>query len=466
MSNPAFLSVAQLSRRIAAVFLVCLLAACVSAGPPGGLKPLPGTEASVKGDADSIFNEDVLHRVDIRVEPAVYSRVLSDHVRYSAEPSAYRLAPSFSIDGIEIPNVGMRGRGNSFSEDNKRSFKIKFDCVDPLASTEGAAVGERMDLSSYKGRRFMGLEALNLRASNNDPTGVRDILAYRLFREAGVPAPRCSAAMLYLNGECLGLYLITEDPDNQLLKKWFDDDSGDLYKCGWDGSAGATFEPSSFSKKRYDKKEGKDKVDHASLMAFLKALGDVRSGADLEALVDKENVIAYNAICSLTGHWDSLNGNANNDYVYLDPKDGKWHVVVWDPDNSFGSDWIPTVDCRTAPLDSTAREQAVMALFCRLASRHWAAETRELMRRIVAEQGNGAAFAERVHALRDLVKEEVKAKDPYLRNYEAFLQAFDGKPAFEPFQGGNIQQYRPGIGLTKFFSDRLSHIAWLLSKEP
>jgi hypothetical protein len=169
--------------------------------------------------------------------------------------------------------------------------------------------------------------------------------------------------------------------------------------------AGATFTASSFNGTRYDKKEGGALDDHAALRAFLGALAAVRSGADLEALVDKDRTIAYNLVCSLTGHWDSLNGNANNDYVYRDPSTGKWSVVVWDPDNSFGSDWIPTVDCRTAPLDSVARDPSVMALFCRLASKYWAAETKAMARALLAEQGNGAAFADQVHALRDLVKD-------------------------------------------------------------
>lgn len=46
-------------------------------------------------------------------------------------------------------------------------------------------------------------------------------LAYDVFRAAGLPAPRCNNAVVYVNGAYYGVYVNVEAEDKTLLRRWF-----------------------------------------------------------------------------------------------------------------------------------------------------------------------------------------------------------------------------------------------------
>ncbi len=438
-----------------ALILAASLFSCALASVP----PLPPgiSDASVPGDSDRIFNDASLHQFDLSVDPEIFKRVLLEHEPYG-EVSPYRLVASVSLDGVSMGNVAIRGRGNSFEETSRRSFKLKFDCIDPLIDAAPESAASQAYCPDYAKRKFMGLVALNLRCSNNDPSLVREILAYQLFRKAGVPAPRASLALLRVNGQALGVYSLVEELDKAFLENWFEDDGGNLYKCSWSGRTGANFEAGSYSEIRYQRESG-DRDGAFDVRRLIDGLSSVSSGPDLGALMDKENLLAYNALVSLTGHWDSLNGNVNNDYIYRDRLSGRWYVIVWDTDNSFGSDWIPGLDTLSSPLDVIALSTQSSSRFCRLAATFWRPEYRLLLEKILEEQGNGSAFAAEAYRLRDQIKDAVRDNDPLLLSYESFLESFDDRPENPPFHGSEIPQYRDGVGLTSFFRQRLTFMA-------
>lgn len=68
-----------------------------------------------------------------------------------------------------------------------------------------------------------------------------------------------------------------------------------------------------------------------------------------QKLIDVDQVLTYLAGVNLTGHWDSLVGNANNDYLVYDSKTKLWSVFAWDLDNTFGAGgkdfvWMAGID--------------------------------------------------------------------------------------------------------------------------
>jgi hypothetical protein len=83
----------------------------------------------------------------------------------------------------------------------------------------------------------------------------------------------------------------------------------------------------------------------AVLRGFKKALNEATASSDfnerrkrLGDLLDIDNVLSYMAGANLTGHWDSMIGAmANNDYLFRNGKSGKWGILVWDLDNTFGT---------------------------------------------------------------------------------------------------------------------------------
>ena len=123
---------------------------------------------------------------------------------------------SFSFKGRTWDNIGVRLKGeNSFLPiDEKPSLKIKFD-------------------KYVSGGEFYGLEELTLNNMSGDYSMMHESLAYRLYREAGVPAARSHHATVSINGEPYGLYANVENVDERMMSRWFEDDAGPLFEV-WD----------------------------------------------------------------------------------------------------------------------------------------------------------------------------------------------------------------------------------------
>ena len=81
---------------------------------------------------------------------------------------------------------------------------------------------------SVSGQRFFGLKTLTLNNMVQDPSMIHELLAYKVFRSAGVAAPRTGYAYLRVNGADYGVYLNIETLDTVMLPRWFDIDAASL----------------------------------------------------------------------------------------------------------------------------------------------------------------------------------------------------------------------------------------------
>ena len=79
-------------------------------------------------------------------------------------------------------------------------------------------------------QHFGGMRRLTLNNNIQDPSHLKQCLAYRFFTDAGVPAPRCSFARVAVNGEPLGVYTVLEVYDELMMARNFEDGSGKLYE--------------------------------------------------------------------------------------------------------------------------------------------------------------------------------------------------------------------------------------------
>ncbi|MBL9167105.1 MAG: CotH kinase family protein [Verrucomicrobiales bacterium] len=86
-----------------------------------------------------------------------------------------------------------------------------------------------------KTSRFYGLKRIQLNNCAQDPTYLSEVVASRLFTDAGVPCARCTHARIQLNERDLGIYVLREGVDELFLHKHFKGLSGQLYQ----GSYGA-----------------------------------------------------------------------------------------------------------------------------------------------------------------------------------------------------------------------------------
>lgn len=277
----------------------------------------------VAAPAADLFDTNRVLKVQVTMAPADWDQLRNQERDVKAEFSKARVekppAKPYSwfkadvvIDGTTLTNVGIRKRGFIGSADKERP-------------------GLNLDFNRFeKGRRFAGHTELKLHNNKQDATNMRQILAYRTFAAAGVPAPRCSLAQVSVNGKDLGVFTSLEGIDDEFLKRHFGSSSGNLYEAqisdfrpGWTGT--------------FEKKNNKD-TSRADLEAVSAALQspDAQLLERLGRLVDIDAFISFWAVESLINHWDGFNGDLNNTFLYHDPKTGKLRFIPWGADATFG----------------------------------------------------------------------------------------------------------------------------------
>ena len=103
---------------------------------------------------------------------------------------------------VTLTNVGVRLKGQASRGDAKFPMKIKFDAFVPK-------------------QYFLGLKRMTLNNMVQDPSFIHEATAYKLFRAAGVPAPRTGYSKVRVEGASFGLYLNIESVDQVFAKRWY-----------------------------------------------------------------------------------------------------------------------------------------------------------------------------------------------------------------------------------------------------
>ena len=230
-------------------------------------------------------------------------------------------------------NVGIRFKGNSTLSSAVRSGTLKYPFHLDFDEFEDA-------ISAVLDQRFFGFDDLSLGNMSIDRSYVRQYVAAEILRSFGVPTPQVAFYQVILDigsGEqFLGLYTMTETPDDAFLEEYFGSSSGNLYKPQGGSANWASFDESSF-----EKKSNQEEADWTDLEAVFEALHASRDDAaawraDLEAVFDVDGFLRWLAITRLTGNWDSYGQMPQNYYLYTSP-DGIVHWIPWDLNESFTS---------------------------------------------------------------------------------------------------------------------------------
>jgi spore coat protein H len=235
------------------------------------------------------------------------------------------------IDGQPFPKVGLRYKGSGtylMSQLNaKRSLKIDFDRYD----TKG---------------NYRELTKLNLNSGVVDPTKAREVLAYELFRAAGVPVPRTAFADVSItvpgkfDKEFLGVYTVIEQVDKAYLKRQFGNGKGLLLKP--EGIRGLPHlgETKAAVEKAYNAKSGEDDEAGWKRLVELTRLVNKATEAEFRASIrqylDVDTATRFLAATAILSSLDSFIGLGHNYYLYHSPKTNTFHFLPWDLDLAFG----------------------------------------------------------------------------------------------------------------------------------
>ena len=293
--------------------------------------------AAMLDSAEELFALDNFLEVKIQINPLIWDRLRYQYRDITKErkpgeafKSNYAYLPAqLSINDEDLGEVGLRKKGLIGSSSTQRpSLKIKFN-------------------HSKKRRKYLGLERLTLNNNIQDPSLVKQYLCYKLFRKAGLPAPRCNFARVYVNGQYLGVYTNVESIRKPFLKRAFNDSDGDLYEGMINDFREGMYET-------FEIKDGAGKK-MKSIARAVKALS--KDGDDqlteLGQAIDIDQFINFWVLEIITGHWDGYNGNLNNFFVYSSSEDKRLRFIPWGTDGTW-SMFNPFIGAKTARITNAS----------------------------------------------------------------------------------------------------------------
>lgn len=330
-------------------YLLCLVIAVALAGALGAAAP--PVKVSAKGKPAEVFGPTRVWTMHLTVQPKEFEKMVPARGGFfiPARPSTDKKPPlsddrkirggfgfdfeyvkaDLSIDGAVLKDVALRFKGNSTYQTVqglKKPFRIDFDRF-------------------VEGQNFKGVRKLSLNNHVMDSSAARENLAFALYREAGVPAPRTAYVETYLTvpgkyqREFLGLYTAVEAVDKPFLKAHFGNNDGLLVKPERVGALEYVGE----DWKEYDSKyRPKSEVDEKTQRKLIDLCWLVQRGddkafrAEIAKRLDVDRFLRYLACTVLLSSMDSFVGLGHNYYLYLDQKKDRFVVIPWDVDHSFG----------------------------------------------------------------------------------------------------------------------------------
>ena len=173
-------------------------------------------------DYNLLFPDDKVLRIDIKMSQDNYRKIKTS-VTDSEDPVYVPVTVSFN--GGIWSSVGFKYNENGSLEALKDKTKLPFRLDFDKFEDENPGI---MD------QRFLGFSSMTFDNCWNDDSFMREKIAGEIFREGGVPAAKSSFCKVYADtGDGLkywGLYTMTEDPSDAMLKEQFGNIEGNCYK--------------------------------------------------------------------------------------------------------------------------------------------------------------------------------------------------------------------------------------------
>jgi hypothetical protein len=234
------------------------------------------------------------------------------------------------FEGREFRDVGVRYKGNGTY----------------LQSQGGLKRSMKIDLNrNVKGQSLAGVSTINLHNCVTDASWMNEVLSYRLFREAGVPAPRTAYARVYVTApgvhdrRYFGLYSLVENVDGDFLEDRYQTRKGALLKPVTPEPFTDLGDDWAQYRQTYDPKTPVSRAESQRVIDFCQLVSraeDAEYRAKVGDYLDLEEVARFMAVTVWLSTLDSILGPGQNFYVRLSPTTGRMEFMPWDLDHSFG----------------------------------------------------------------------------------------------------------------------------------
>jgi hypothetical protein len=359
-------------------------------------------------DADVIPPTEELPLVDASGQATPAGRAIEDYVRTSQGKAEFFDANMymFHLTGLPLPRRVLKypvaSSGNARLEVWQADPKDHKPISPPsdqgiLFSTRDFSLANcgnrtrhvskpswRVDLQTPGGGVdwLNGMARIKLKAMYNDPSQMREALAWHLFRRVGVPSPRHTYAKLAFDETYRGLFSVIEQIDKAFLEEHFGkNDRGNLYKARWgevgyatleyrtgpDGDdAGNQYFIPGADRRTYHLRTNKNNPeentydDLACLIRTINGIGlpggPKRFDTDayresVDRVMNTRAFLRWASINILLGGWDNYFATPSNYYLYNSGRKGAesdfvavpyFTFIPWDYDNCLGIDYFGT----------------------------------------------------------------------------------------------------------------------------
>jgi spore coat protein CotH len=267
---------------------------------------------------DPIYDQSVLHDTRIVMDAGDWSAL-----RQNFRTNQY-YAADVTIDGETVRQVGIRSRGKG--------------------SRSGEKPGLKVDMNRYvTGQEFHGRKSVILDNLVQDPTFMREPLAYAVFEAMGIAAPRIAHTRLFVNNEYWGVYTLVEDITKPFLEARLGDKEGNLYSYEWvaaydfsyKGSASNLYVPVPF-----EPETNEDSHDATGLVSFIRTANETPDAgltAAVAPFIDVQRFLTHIATENAIAEQDGFLGSQgmNNFYLYQYAGQNRFVLIPWDKDTTF-----------------------------------------------------------------------------------------------------------------------------------
>jgi putative membrane-bound dehydrogenase-like protein len=332
-----------------------LILACVVLGPRVLTQPAAqGQEPASKEAADKdVFGATKVLAVHLEIPAKEYEAMQPPAGGFGfpgAPPAPPAPAPKDKRDSERnLFGTEFRWAEGDLSTEGKTYKKVGVRYageVTYLVSGQGLKRPLKIEFNKFGDQQFHGLTSLNLHAMPLDPAKGREVIAYAVFRAAGVPAPRTAFAEVTLtvpgkyDKEYVGLFAVVEDVGKPFLADRFGTDKGLLMKPfqvrsmehlgdDWERYKGQ-YRPQS----EPTKDEAKRVIEFARLV---NQASDDEFKKQIDSYLDVDEFLRFLAANALTSNLESSVALGHNYHLYLSPKTNKFVFLPGDLEFSLAN---------------------------------------------------------------------------------------------------------------------------------
>ncbi len=242
-----------------------------------------------------------------------------------ADPNSDYVTATFIGDGITYAGIGVKYRGSSSLQDEKKSWKINFK----------------------KGNPFEGRDKLNQKASASNPPMLSECLSSTQLAGVSTIAGTCSLTHLEVNGEFMGVFSRIEEVDDDFFNARGINPNGQLLEAQNPPYANFSVQPdyTAWWDDHSDNDDGYPAL--ATLIQTINNTPQASFASVISSIVNVDAYLDYCATLALTADWDHI---GHNFYMYKSPDSPVWEVIPKDYDQAYSLPNVSLLNAvKTAP---------------------------------------------------------------------------------------------------------------------